>query len=426
MRSLLLPVCLAAAASPLPDGSHAEDVTFLIDAFEEHAGPLLQRKGVDTGDLRDEFVPAAEELTSDQEYVDLVVRLLARLEDGHARLTDLSVDMEGFGPGPQYACGLELFEHDGDWYVKRATGAAAKAGVEAGWKVERIDGEDANEWMEAAVERLRLRRGFSTERAARFAAGTWGVVGPDGETARFELVSPKRKKRKVNLTWGRRSGGGRLVGPVVFPEGLEMIGREIGWTRLSDEVGYAWVGRVPGELPELIDAVIEGVGEDCETLVLDFRSNMGGGYDRDALLGRFVPEGTSWGGEQSAGPNPFTGQLVVIVDPNTISAAETIVGELKEEGRAYLIGPGGTHGASGSKQVVQVPSERLSVRFVTRSHKQRFNGGEGVEGLGIEPHEIVEYDPKKIAEGIDPCIERALEIAKKGIPRRAVSYRPPR
>lgn len=426
MLLLALTTCLAGVLPPAPDETHAADVTFLIDAFEEHAGPLLKTKDIDLGDLRDEFVPAAEELASDQEYVDLVVRLLARLRDGHARIAELDVDMEGFGPGPQYACGLELFEHDGDWYVKRASGAAEDAGVEAGWRVERIEGEDAEDWMEAAVARLVERHGFSTERAARFAAGTWGVVGPDGESAKFEFVSPKRKKKKANLTWSKRSGGGRLVGPVVFPEGLEMIGREIGWTRISDEVGYAWVGRVPGELPELIDAVIEGVGEDCETLVLDFRSNMGGGYDRDALLGRFVPEGQTWGGEASAGPNPFTGQLVVIVDPNTISAAETIVGELKEEGRAYLIGPGGTHGASGSKQVVEVPSKRLAVRFVTRSHKQRFNGGKGVEGLGIEPHEIVEYDPDLIAEGVDPCIARALEIAKKGVPRRAVSYRPPR
>ena len=179
------------------------------------------------------------------------------------------------------------------------------------------------------------------------------------------------------------------------------------------------------DLHELFDQAIEGVGDGCETMILDFRSNLGGGYDRDAVLGRFVPEGETWGGERSAGPRPFTGQLVVLIDPNTISAGETIVGELKEEGRAYLIGPGATHGASGSKKVVPAPSGLLSVRFVVRSNKQRFNGGKGVEGLGIEPHEIVEYDPEQIAEGVDPCIARALEIAKEGIPKKAVTYVPP-
>lgn len=415
---------VAVAAAPIDD-EHADDVEFLIDAFEEHAGRILDLKEIDGKALRKEFVARAKSIESDQEHVDLVAQLVARLNDGHARLSDVKVDMTGFGDGPRYACGLELFEADGKWYVKRASGAAASAGVEAGWQVVKIDGEKAGDWMEDAIERLTKHRGFSTERAARFAAGTWAVHGPDGESAQFEFKTPERKKRKKSLTWGRKAGGGRLVGPVVFPEGIEMIGREIGWTKLSDEVGYVWVGRVPGDLHELFDRAIEGVGDACETLILDFRSNMGGGYDRDAVLGRFVPEGETWGGEPSAGPHPFTGQLVVIVDPNTISAGETIVGELKEEGRAYLIGPGATHGASGSKKVVTPPSGLLSVRFVVRSNKQRFNGGRGIEGLGIEPHEVVEYDPELISEGIDPCIARALEIAEEGIPRKAVAYVPP-
>ena len=413
-------------SSAYADEEHVKDVTFLMDAIGENAGPLLDQKGVNLDALRKEFISEAKELESDQQLIDLVARLLARLQDGHARFTDVAVDMEGFGPDARYACGLELYEHKGDWYVKRASGAAENSGVLPGWKVVKIDGRKAPEWMEEAYAKLVLVRGFSTTRAARFAAGTWGVVGPEGKAAKFEFVTDKRKKREVSLTWAENSGGGRLVGPVVLPEGLERIGRDIGWAPLTDDVGYVWVGRVPGNLHELIDEAIRGLGEGCETLVLDFRSNVGGGYDRDALLGRFVPKGTSWGGEESAGPMPFTGQLIVLVDPNTISAAETIVGELKEEGRAYLIGPGGTHGASGSKTGVAAPSGKFAVRFVIRSHKQRFNGGKGVEGIGIEPHEIVPYEPKDVANGVDPCVQRALEIAKKGLPKKHVTYVPPK
>ena len=164
---------------------------------------------------------------------------------------------------------------------------------------------------------------------------------------------------------------------------------------------------------------------ETEGLILDFRSNMGGGYDRDAVLGRFVPEGQTFGGEASAGPHPYTGQIVVLIDPATISAGETIVGELKEEGRAYLIGPGGTHGASGSKEEVVAPSGKFGIRFVVASNKQRFNGGRGVEGLGIEPDEIVEYEPKLLVQGIDPCIQRAEELLEKPLPKKAVTYVPP-
>ncbi|MFT5292342.1 MAG: C-terminal processing protease CtpA/Prc, partial [Planctomycetota bacterium] len=165
--------------------------------------------------------------------------------------------------------------------------------------------------------------------------------------------------KKSTLTCSRQGGEGRLSGPVVYPDGLETVGRDIAWTTLPSGYGYILAGRVPGDLHELFDKALHGMG-DVPGLILDFRSNVGGGYDRDELLGRFVPAGESWGGEDSAGPNPYGGPLVVLIDPATISAGETIVGELKEEGRAYLIGPDATHGASGSKSTISPPASFLS------------------------------------------------------------------
>lgn len=418
--ALLAPLVHSPSA---PDDKYEEDIAFLLDTFEEKAGALLKQKGVDWKKVRKEFTKAAKKVETDQEHIDLVVRLTARLQDGHAGVKH-DVDMEGFGDGRRYPCGVDLYPHDGKWYVLRASGDAAKSGVKAGWEVAKIDGEKASRWMEAAYERFTSHTGRSTRAAAYWIAGTWGVNGPDGESVKFEFKA-KRKKRKVTLTWHEKAGGGRLTGPVVFPEGLEKLGRDIYWTTLPSGYGYVWVGRVPGDLHELMDRAIEGIGPDCEGMILDFRANLGGAYDRDALLGRFVPKGESWGGEESAGPNPFVGDLVVLVDPATISAGETIVGELKEEGRAYLIGPGTTQGASGAKEEVTVPSGLCSVRFVVRTHKGRFNGGRGVEGIGIAPDEIVEYDPKVVVEGVDPAIARAVEVLEDGLPKKAVTYVPP-
>lgn len=425
LAASLAPRSLGASPPLHVDEACVTDVEFLLDRYKKEAPAVLKVKDIDVKALLKEFKPIAEATTSDQEHVDVIAQVVARLRDGHARLQDVKVDMSGFGDGARYACGLELYEFEKKWYVKRATGVADDAAVKAGWQVTSIDGVDADDWMESALALLTKRRGFSTEAAARFACGTWGVVGPEGEAAKFEFKTNKKKKRKVSLTWGPKSGGGRLTGPIKFPNDMEKLGRDIYWKKMSRTVTYVWVGRVPGDLHELFDKAIEGAGKDCETMILDFRSNLGGGYDRDALLGRFVPKNERFGGEESAGPNPFTGNLIVLVDPNTISAGETIVGELKEEGRAYLIGPGTTHGASGSKKVEALPSGLLSVRFVVRSNKQRFNGGEGVEGLGIAPHEIVPYRPKAIANGDDPCIERALELARRGLPKKAVTYVPP-
>ncbi|MEZ6015575.1 MAG: S41 family peptidase [Planctomycetota bacterium] len=405
------------------DQRYEADVAFLLDSFEEQAGALLKLKGVDWNAVRKEFSQASKGVTTDQEHIELCARLIARLQDGHAGFTRVEVDMAGRGAGETFGCGLELVEVGKKLYVKRAFGSAAACGVDAGSEVVKIDGLKADKWLTAATEKLCDTKGFSTPAAARWAACTWGLVGPAGERIAFELKKPKGGAKKATLTYDKSGGQGSLVGPVVFPEGLAALGRDIAWAKLPSGHGYIWIGRVPGDLHELIDQALAGLGE-VPGIVLDFRANRGGGYDRDAVHGRFVPKGQSFGGESSAGPNPYGGPVVVLADPATISAGETIVGEFAEEGRAYLIGPGPTHGASGSKVELEAPSKLFAVRFVVASNKQRFNGGRGVEGIGIPPHEVVAYDPKLLAAGVDPCIARAVELLAKPLPKSKVSFSP--
>lgn len=422
---LLPAVTQKAAADKSADAKYAVDVEHLLDRFEADAGELLKLKGIDWAAVRKEFTQAATDVESEQEHVELCTRLVARLQDGHAGFTRVDVDMQGRAPEATYGCGVELVEVGPKLFVKRAFGSAAASGIDAGSEVVKIGGQKADKWFEAAVAKLRDTKGFSTTHAARWAACTWGLTGPAGERLELELKKPKGGAKKATLTLGKDGGEGRLVGPVVFPEGLTTLGREIAWAKLPSGHGYVWIGRVPEDLTALVDQALAGLG-DVPGLVLDFRANRGGGYDRDQLLGRFVPKGETFGAEASAGPSPYGGPLVLLADPATISAGETIVGELAEEGRAYLIGPGPTHGASGSKVTVEPPSKLFEVRFVVASNKQRFNGGRGVEGIGIPPHEVVEYDPKQLAAGVDPCIARAVELLAKPLPKARVSYVPPK
>lgn len=47
----------------------------------------------------------------------------------------------------------------------------------------------------------------------------------------------------------------------------------------------------PLGLPLLLAAPALAPAQDAPGLILDFRGNSGGGFDHDAVLGRFVPEG---------------------------------------------------------------------------------------------------------------------------------------
>jgi len=168
--------------------------------------------------------------------------------------------------------------------------------------------------------------------------------------------------------------------------------------------------------------MLEEIG-DVPGLILDMRANGGGGCDHEAVFGRFLAPGEVWRQYTGRGSKPYTGPLVVIIDAGIRSAGETVAGMLKEDGRAYLIGDTPTAGMSSQKAILTVPSGLFTVRFSTGSNKARFNGGKGIEGIGVPPHEIVPYDPAELARGVDTLIRRAEDLLRKGLPTGAVPYR---
>jgi len=174
-----------------------------------------------------------------------------------------------------------------------------------------------------------------------------------------------------------------------------------------------------------MDRALAAVG-DAPGIILDFRGNSGGSFDHDALLGRFVPKGRELAFAKrvpSAGPAPYGGPVVVIVDSLVVSAGETASGMFKEDGRAYMIGEGPTAGMSSQKTTIELPSGLFGLYVSTASNKRRFNGGRGIEGIGVPPHETVAYDPRDLAEGVDTLIE-AAEKRLRRFPQKDVPYDP--
>jgi len=269
---------------------------------------------------------------------------------------------------------------------------------------------------------LRDRRGFSTDHAARYAACHWSLAGAAGTTYALELEGPKGRK-KVNLTCATSGGAPRMIGPAVFPAGLTSIGKRDAYGKLAPRIGYVLLSDCAAELPGELDDVLTALGP-LDGLVLDMRANNGGGTDHDEVFARFLHPGETWKQYKAGGRAHFSGAMVVLVDAGTRSTGETIAGMFKEDGRAYMIGPAPTAGMSAQKTEVQVPSGLLAVRFATGSNKQRFNGGKGIEGLGVAPHEIVAWDAKQLAAGVDPVLARAAQLLEKGFPKGVVPYVP--
>ena len=86
-----------------------------------------------------------------------------------------------------------------------------------------------------------------------------------------------------------------------------------------------------------------------------------------------------------------------------LQLGETASGMFKEDGRGYMIGETPTAGMSSRKTTIQLPSGLFSLYVSVSSNKSRFQGGAGIEGIGIVPHETVPYDAKDLAAGRDPA-----------------------
>jgi hypothetical protein len=428
-RRLLAGVVVALAAGAALPGDedrsavYAKDVEFLLENLEKKAGHFFKVKGVDWAAVGKQFRAEVKTVRSDADHLKLCRRLIARLRDGHAGLVDLKI------PWPDESSGrkitgprVHLLVVGDKVFVRRASGRAEDDGVRAGMEVATIDGAPARKWLDGTVARLRDSEGYSTDHAALYAACHWGLADWSGTKITFELKRGGAKKT-VEIT---RDGGSNFVpvGPAFFPKDVKELGRQT-YGKTVSGFGYIHLRDVPGELPEQLDQMLGAIG-DVPGLVLDMRANGGGGCDHEAVFGRFLAAGQEWPPKYvGGGKHPYTGPMVVIVDAGVRSAGETVAGMFKEDGRAWMIGDSPTHGMSSSKETLAAPSGLFSAFFSVASSKGRFNGGRGIEGIGVPPNEVVPYVPAELAEGVDSMIRRAEELLKAGLPKGKVAYKPP-
>jgi hypothetical protein len=411
--------------------AYEKDLAFLLDECPKRARALLASKDVDWAKATKDLRAAAKKVKDDAEFVRLVERILARLHDGHAGIVSMAPALEANVKAAREAEArgrrwtgprVHLLAVGKRVFVGEAFGQAKELGVAVGMEVLAVDDVPARAWLEKTAAASRDAQPFSTDHAALYAAGHWGLATWEGTAVTFALQDGHDRKT-VSVP---RNGGPNFApsGPLRPPEGLKSVGRQ-SYGRTAAGFGYVHLRDVDAALPQQLDGILEALG-DVPGLVLDCRANGGGGCDHDAVFGRFLATGARWKGYVGQGTRPFAGPMVVIVDAGVRSAGETVAGMFKEDGRAYVIGPEPTAGMSSQKEVLEVPSKRLSVRVSVASNMGRFNGGKGIEGIGVAPTEVVPYDPAELRKGVDTQIRRAEELLRGGFPKGSVEYAPPK
>ncbi len=182
---------------------------------------------------------------------------------------------------------------------------------------------------------------------------------------------------------------------------------------INDNIGYIAIDSFTAVTATQFTQLLEQLYEyDIEGLILDLRDNSGGLVSAACdMLREFIPEGVLVYTEDKNGSrSEYTSEsgneielpVVVIVNENTASASEIMVGALQDYGVAVVVGAQ-TFGKGIIQDVFKLSDG--SVIRLTVSHYYTPNGN-NIHGVGVTPDIEVEYNTD---DGTDSQLEAAIE-----------------
>jgi carboxyl-terminal processing protease len=325
---------------------------------------------------------------NDDALVEGAIRGMLKVLDPHsaylnaAELQILDSDTLGqFG-----GVGIEVDVNDGWLTVVRVMpgGPAAKAGVRAGDRFLRIEGQDARDLsIEDALSRMRGQPGTQIRVSLR---------RRDSEAA-IELTLTRDIIRVDSVE-------GRLLPDRIVYVQLRVFQQDTG-------------GQLRRVLDEAVDRAAASGG--VRGLLLDLRDNPGGLLSAAVQVAdEFLDDGLivstrGRGGQllrenraQAGGTRP-NWPMVVLVNGYSASAAEIVAGALHDHGRAVLVGTR-TFGKGSVQNVVDLP-DGTAMKLTTALYYTP--SGTSIQAKGIQPDVAIDQ--------LDPSLLREARLGASGI-----------
>jgi carboxyl-terminal processing protease len=400
--------------------------------------------GVDWDGVRAEFAPRVAAARTDRELHGLLQQMLNRLGRSHFNIIPPEAipstggeddPDEGGGvdetPGAEeprrkgslraaeqltYGIGIDLRVVGGAALVTRVEpgSTAARAGLRTGHVLRSIDGQPLSEILRAlrlvAVYEPSARNQIPAEIIVGY------VNGPPGTSVTLTFLDGRNRVRRAVVPRERLRG--ELV-PLFQALPAQFV--EFESARLRGGVGYVRFNLFAAPVLEKFCAALRSM-KDAPGIVLDLRGNRGGLLGLVYGLGGLLEtRPVSFGvmrtraGWHDLGivpqKNGYRGQLVVLIDAETQSAAEIFAGGVQASGRAVVVGQRSA-GATLPSAAKELPTGAiLQYAFAD------FVGGDGrlIEGAGVEPNLSVKLTRRRLLAGRDPQLEAALDaIETKG------------
>jgi carboxyl-terminal processing protease len=362
--------------------------------------------------------PKAIEARTPGEFRAVLADMLGRLGLSHFAVIPSTPDNPGEHVSLSGQPGFDVRLIDRQLVVSSVDpdGAAAAAGVHAGWIVQSIGGTAVSTWLEGIPEttaprltqlqawRLavpRLRGASDTSAEVVFADGAGAIV-----TRSIE----RRQERGEPVTVGSL--------PTMFVRVSSSLTPTPGGGK-AGVIGFnVWMTAVNPEFEKAMDRFRSADG-----IVIDLRGNPGGlAAMIMGIAGHFVSERVTLGVMKTrqselkfpANPRlvnamgdrvePYKGPVAILVDGMTGSASECFSGGLQSLGRARVFGQ------TSMGQALPALFDRLPNGDVLIHAWGDFVTGTGVriEGRGVVPDEPVALTRAALLAGHDATLERAL------------------
>lgn len=376
--------------------------------------------GVDWQAAYDELKPKLQQAATRADALRVLDALVSRMKVSHFSIIPKSAyqelgksDEKGARGG---TAGLDVRVVDDQVIVVSVTPdfPAAQAGVCTGWIVESIDDKRLAGRLAEVKEELADNPHARVILASAANARLQGRVG-DKMTVTFRDGNDEPQARTFELVprRGERVQIGHIPEFSVWVD-IESLDDGIAYFRFNAFMNPVQVMTAYNEFMRL--------NKDASGIIIDVRGNGGGSGDiamgmigwlmpgEKAPVGKVILRGHELDMIVRPRPEPYTGPAVVLIDEMSVSAAEFFASGIKDLTDAHLIGTR-TAGAVLGSQIERLPTgdgfQFAAANFIS------VRTGKTLEGIGVEPHELVEPNREMLLDGKDPAIEAAIQWIRK-------------
>jgi C-terminal processing protease CtpA/Prc len=250
------------------------------------------------------------------------------------------------------------------------------------------------------------------------------VRNPNGQPRNVTVDAKVRELKKVIDLTGQ-DGGADFWDLIREEENSDHIVRQR-WLNLGDVM--IW------KMPEFFieDREVDHIFNDArkhKTLILDLRGNHGGAITTlDRMLGNVFDHDVKIADRigrkemkpeiaKTRGSDGFTGKLIVLVDSVSASAAELFPRVVQLEHRGIVVGDQSAGAVMEAKHYPgsQGMDTKIFYGFSITEADLIMKDGKSLEHMGVTPDQTVLPTAKDLADGSDPVLARAAQIAGSNI-----------